>query len=237
MYLVTALSTEQIFGASNEWQQLTGVAFSGDINTDFTFNGGSIGAINPVPVAAGKGYQVGDVLTIVDGTASGATVTVQKIGGSGSISSFSSTSGCSGSCTGDTAPTTSGTGYTVGTKTLTGGHGTGATISVTGLTGKLIYTGTASKTFMINSSLTAEGDSEETIAVAIFKNGVEIPQSVQLDSDFDSGQPQNVGNVATVVLNTNDTIDVRIQNITTYTCYGVKAVDFYLSASQVDSSN
>lgn len=68
----------------------------------------------------GTGYIVGDVLTVVQGGASGGTIGVTAVNGSGAI----------------TAATllTQGTGYAVASALgTTGGHGTGATINISGI--------------------------------------------------------------------------------------------------------
>lgn len=74
---------------------------------------GYISVIAAAPVAGGVGYTVGDVLTITAGTAT-ATVTAVSAGVVTAV-----------------ALTSTGSGYTTGTKATTGGTGTGATLSVT----------------------------------------------------------------------------------------------------------
>jgi Protein of unknown function (DUF3383) len=70
------------------------------------------------PGFGGTGYQVGDVLTLVQVGASGGTVTVTTIGTGGAVTGI--------------ALTTSGTGYAVATGlSATGGHGTGAEFNIT----------------------------------------------------------------------------------------------------------
>lgn len=65
----------------------------------------------------GTGYQVGDVLTVVQGSASGGTVQVTTLGGSGAVTGI--------------ALLTAGDGYTTGSSlATTGGHGTGAEVDI-----------------------------------------------------------------------------------------------------------
>jgi hypothetical protein len=80
----------------------------------------AIGLFTVVPgTAAGTGYVVGDVLTVVQAGGSGGTVTVTTV--------------AAGVITGiNPQVTTPGTGYAVGSAlATTGGHGTGATVNVT----------------------------------------------------------------------------------------------------------
>jgi hypothetical protein len=80
------------------------------------------GLFSVVPDAAGTGYAVGNVLTVVQGGASGGTVTVSSINGSGGITGITPT------------VTTPGTAYALATGlAVTGGGGSGATVSVTAL--------------------------------------------------------------------------------------------------------
>jgi hypothetical protein len=72
--------------------------------------------------APGSGYHVGDILTIVHAGASGGTVTVLTVDGSGDITSLSP------------AITTPGTGYAIAAGcAVTGGYGTSATIDVSAI--------------------------------------------------------------------------------------------------------
>lgn len=78
---------------------------------------GVVTAINSTPTAGGTGYSIGDILTITTGGL-GATVTVEEVDNSGSVTSVLITTG--------------GSGYTIGTgKATSGGSGTGATIDIT----------------------------------------------------------------------------------------------------------
>jgi hypothetical protein len=95
------------FGQNEAPQQL--VVGRLDLTSIATFNipGGS----------SGTGYQAGDVLGIVQGGASGATITVSTVGGSGQVTAA--------------ILTTQGTGYAAANGVATsGGHGTGATINI-----------------------------------------------------------------------------------------------------------
>jgi hypothetical protein len=80
------------------------------------------GLFTVVPgTAAGTGYVVGDVLTVVHSGASGGTVTVSAVA-AGVITGF------------NTQATSAGAGYVLGTAfATTGGTGTGATVNVTAL--------------------------------------------------------------------------------------------------------
>lgn len=67
--------------------------------------------------ATGAGYQIGDVLTITQGAASGGTITVTAVNGTGAVTAATLT--------------TQGTGYAVATNlATTGGHGTGALVNI-----------------------------------------------------------------------------------------------------------
>lgn len=67
---------------------------------------------------AGTGYTVGEVVTVVQGGASGGTIKVLSLGGSGAVATF--------------AVLTAGTGYTVGTAlATTGATGTGLELDIT----------------------------------------------------------------------------------------------------------
>jgi hypothetical protein len=87
--------------------------------------------------AIGTGYVVGDVLTIIQGTAHGATAKVTSIGTSGTI-------------TGLTVQT-QGTGYTAAVGLLTsGGTGSGATVTVTAIGESLLQAVTACRSASSN---------------------------------------------------------------------------------------
>lgn len=77
-----------------------------------------IGAVNPHAGNLGAGYHVGDILTVVQGGASGATVQVLTLGGAGAIATI--------------ALVTAGTGYAAGNSlATTGGFGAGAQVDIT----------------------------------------------------------------------------------------------------------
>jgi phage tail sheath protein FI len=98
---------------------------------------------------AGAGYKAGDVLTLVQTGASGATVTVNSVSGAGAVLTFMLSAG--------------GTGYTTGTGlNVTGGNGTGATFNYSPLTLTLNVAGTGYKA---NDVLTLVGPSDRTITV------------------------------------------------------------------------
>ena len=74
--------------------------------------------------AAGSGYSVDDVLTLVESGSSGdCTAKVLTVGGSGEVETFYSST-----------PTTPGYNYTVGSKETTGGGGSGCTILISTVT-------------------------------------------------------------------------------------------------------
>lgn len=105
--------------------------WSGGVGTLSSVSGatGFITSIAGTAVAGGTGYTVGDVLTIVGGTA---TVRVDAAP-AGMVT--------------DVTLVVSGSGYTTGTKATTGGTGAGATIDVTAL-GNYSITITGTQTFI-----------------------------------------------------------------------------------------
>jgi streptogramin lyase len=80
---------------------------------------GGLGSVTPTAGHAGSGYQVGDILTVVQSGASGGTVRVTSIGGDGSVGALTVVS-----C---------GTGYSAASAlSVTGGNGSGVVVDITG---------------------------------------------------------------------------------------------------------
>lgn len=105
----------------------------------------SVTAINPVPVAGGSGYSIGDVLTLSTGGSNG-VVTVETISPTGAVLTASLRR--------------VGSGYSVTTSATTGGTGTGCTIAITavGTTGRI--TTTVAHPFAVGESITVKGLTE-----------------------------------------------------------------------------
>jgi hypothetical protein len=80
-------------------------------------NANCITTITSIPTTKGTGYSVGDILTLSDGT--GGSVIVLTISGAGVVET--------------TSLYTSGTNYTIGLKTCSGGYGSGCIIAITAL--------------------------------------------------------------------------------------------------------
>jgi len=80
------------------------------------------GLFTAVPDVPGTGYTVGNVVTVVQGGASGGTLTVAAVNGSGGVTAFNGQA------------TAAGAGYSVATGlATTGGAGTGLTVNITGV--------------------------------------------------------------------------------------------------------
>lgn len=108
------IAAELYFGQAQPAQQLVVGRQDGTSIAAFTLPGGS----------TGTGYQVGDVLAVVQGGASGGAITVATVGGSGQVTAATLTPGNFG--------TPQGTGYAVAnTLATTGGHGSGAQVNIT----------------------------------------------------------------------------------------------------------
>jgi hypothetical protein len=112
---------------------------------------GKVTAVNQTPTAGGSGYQVGDDLTIVEGSNS-CTVNVDTIGGSGDVTQVTLLTG--------------GYDYSTGAgKTTSGGSGTGCTIEITTTssfnTGLLAY-------HNLTSAIDITGSNRLTLQILVF---------------------------------------------------------------------
>lgn len=131
---------------------------------------------------AGTGYQVGDILTVVQGGASGGTLQVVTLGGSGAVATF--------------VVLTAGTGYTVGTAlTTTGGHGTGLEVDITMVGESALLAAIACRTaslswylFMVTDAVDADH-----LALAGFAQTA-TPNTVYIFSTADANVLNNVTN-------------------------------------------
>jgi hypothetical protein len=109
------LAANLAFGTNPPYQISDFLAIYPKFGTDVQ----ALGTVLP-GTAAGSGYVVNDVLAVVQPDASGGTVKVLAINGSGGITSLSILTG--------------GTGYSIASGlAMTGGTGTGATVNVTGI--------------------------------------------------------------------------------------------------------
>jgi phage tail sheath protein FI len=132
----------------NGYPAANGLAVTGGAGTGATFNYVYTVTLN----AGGSGYQVGDVLNLVQTGGSGGTITVNTVStGSptGAVLTFTLTA--------------AGNGYTTGTGlTVTGGAGTGAMFNYNTPAVTLNATGTG---YQVGNSLALVGPSDRTITV------------------------------------------------------------------------
>jgi hypothetical protein len=134
--------------------------------------------------AAGTGYVVGDILTIVQGQASGATVRVTTIGAEGAITAVTLL--------------TQGTGYTAASNlATTGGTGTGAEIDITAIGETALQAVTACR--QVNSvwysAYVCGAAKADILAIAPFIESATVPSQFffnTADTDVPAGTAGNV---------------------------------------------